>query len=240
MAIKSSGPLALYNDIGRYFGVAASNVSLRNLSSRAGKGTPDAMSEFYGYGVVPPPVAPPPVFIPPPPVRPPTAPPPVRPPTVPPPVRPPVAQPPIAPPPVVPPPVRPPQAPPPVVPPPVRPPTAPPVAPPVRPPVRPPVQPPVAPPPPPVAPPPTPIVVCNQLLMSASGYAQSATACGARANTRRRSNSLGFGPSPGDTIYTDVSCSSRLRGNGLWYFELEGTSAIRINTDGTVDDQRFC
>ena len=148
MAIKSSGALYLYNDIGRYFGRPQSNVGLRYLSSRAGKGTPDAMSEFYGYGggtppppppVVPPPppVAPPPVFVPPPPVAP--VPPPVAPPptTIPP---PPVAPPPVAPPPVAPPPVAPPLvAPPPVAPPPVAP---PPVAP-----------PPVA--PPPVAPPPT-------------------------------------------------------------------------------------
>lgn len=108
MAIKSSGPLALYNDIGRFFGVSRSNVSLRAMSSRAGKGTPDAMSEFYGYGV-PPPVAPPPVR---PPVRPPTAPPRVPPPRRPPVFIPPPAAPPAPFPPFVPPPRRPPQPPP--------------------------------------------------------------------------------------------------------------------------------
>jgi hypothetical protein len=46
MALQSSGPISI-NDIRRELGT--SNSSLRALSAQAGKGTPDAMSEFYGY-----------------------------------------------------------------------------------------------------------------------------------------------------------------------------------------------
>ena len=50
MAIKSSGQLSLGGDIGPEFGVSpGSTISLRGMSSAAGFGTPDAMSEFYGY-----------------------------------------------------------------------------------------------------------------------------------------------------------------------------------------------
>jgi hypothetical protein len=49
MPIKSSGQLSLRNDIRPEFGASTSNISLRNLSSRAGFSTPDAMSEFYGF-----------------------------------------------------------------------------------------------------------------------------------------------------------------------------------------------
>ena len=77
MAIKSSGPLYLYLDIGRYFGRSASNVSLRSLSSAAGKSTPDYMSEFYGYssGPTPTPIATNPPTPPPSATNPPTPPP---------------------------------------------------------------------------------------------------------------------------------------------------------------------
>lgn len=49
MALQSSGPISI-NDIRRELGTA--NSSLRALSQQAGKGTPDAMSEFYGYSNV--------------------------------------------------------------------------------------------------------------------------------------------------------------------------------------------
>jgi hypothetical protein len=48
MALPSSGQLSL-GDIAGELGVALSNVSLRNMSSTAGKSTPDSMGEFYGY-----------------------------------------------------------------------------------------------------------------------------------------------------------------------------------------------
>jgi hypothetical protein len=48
MALPSSGQLSL-GDIAGELGVALSNVSLRNMSSTAGKSTPDSMAEFYGY-----------------------------------------------------------------------------------------------------------------------------------------------------------------------------------------------
>ena len=46
MALPSSGPLSI-NDIRNALGTG--NGSLRYLSSLAGKSTPDAISEFYGY-----------------------------------------------------------------------------------------------------------------------------------------------------------------------------------------------
>ena len=49
MALQSSGAISI-NDIRTELGTA--DGSLRNLSSAAGKSTPDAMSEFYGYSSV--------------------------------------------------------------------------------------------------------------------------------------------------------------------------------------------
>lgn len=48
MALQASGPISI-NDIRVELGQAQANSSLRTLSSLAGKSTPDAMSEFYGY-----------------------------------------------------------------------------------------------------------------------------------------------------------------------------------------------
>lgn len=48
MALQSSGQISL-NDIKVELGAAATNVSLRSMSSTAGKSSPDAISEFYGY-----------------------------------------------------------------------------------------------------------------------------------------------------------------------------------------------
>ena len=48
MTLVYSGAISL-GAIADEFGSARSNVSLRDRSSAAGKGTPDAMSEFYGY-----------------------------------------------------------------------------------------------------------------------------------------------------------------------------------------------
>jgi len=48
MALPGSGPLS-FSAIAGELGVALSNVSLRNMSSAAGKSTPDSMAEFYGY-----------------------------------------------------------------------------------------------------------------------------------------------------------------------------------------------
>ena len=49
MALQSSGPISI-GDIRTEIG--SSSGSLRTLSAAAGKSTPDAMSEFYGYSSV--------------------------------------------------------------------------------------------------------------------------------------------------------------------------------------------
>lgn len=51
MALQSSGAISI-NDIRVELSQAQANSSLRTLSSLAGKSTPDAMSEFYGYSNV--------------------------------------------------------------------------------------------------------------------------------------------------------------------------------------------
>ena len=51
MALPSSGQLS-FSAIAGELTVSLSNVSLRSMSNTAGKSTPDAVSEFYGYGVV--------------------------------------------------------------------------------------------------------------------------------------------------------------------------------------------
>ena len=48
MALQSSGAISI-NDIRVELGQGQANSSLRTLSSIAGKSTPDAMSEFYGF-----------------------------------------------------------------------------------------------------------------------------------------------------------------------------------------------
>lgn len=51
MALPSSGQLSL-GDIAGELGVSLSSVSLRSMSSTAGFSTPDAVTDFYGYGTV--------------------------------------------------------------------------------------------------------------------------------------------------------------------------------------------
>ena len=51
MALPGSGQLS-FSAIAGELGVSLSNVSLRSMSSTAGKSTPDAVSEFYGYGAI--------------------------------------------------------------------------------------------------------------------------------------------------------------------------------------------
>lgn len=56
MALQSSGAISISqirNEQVNYGGFG-STYSLRSLSSNAGKGTPDSMSEFYGYSASPP------------------------------------------------------------------------------------------------------------------------------------------------------------------------------------------
>ena len=48
MALQSSGQISL-NDIKTELGAASTDVSLRAMSNTAGKASPDAISEFYGY-----------------------------------------------------------------------------------------------------------------------------------------------------------------------------------------------
>ena len=51
MALQTSGAISIDN-IRTELGQAQANSSLRSLSSLAGKSTPDAMGEFYGYSAV--------------------------------------------------------------------------------------------------------------------------------------------------------------------------------------------
>lgn len=51
MALPGSGQLSL-GDIAGELTISLSNVSLRSMSSTAGKSTPDAVSEFYGYSAI--------------------------------------------------------------------------------------------------------------------------------------------------------------------------------------------
>jgi hypothetical protein len=48
MALQGSGAISI-NDIRVELGQGQANSSLRSLSNLAGKSTPDAMSEFYGF-----------------------------------------------------------------------------------------------------------------------------------------------------------------------------------------------
>lgn len=52
MAVKTSGQLSLRYDIAAEVDGSTSNIRLRSLSSAAGFGTPDRMSEFYGYSAI--------------------------------------------------------------------------------------------------------------------------------------------------------------------------------------------
>ena len=52
MPLVSSGQISL-NDIKTELSAASTNVSLRSMSSTAGKTSPDLMSEFYGYSAGP-------------------------------------------------------------------------------------------------------------------------------------------------------------------------------------------
>lgn len=49
MALQSSGAISLSQIRNEMVAAGNSSYSLRSLSATAGKGTPDAMSEFYGY-----------------------------------------------------------------------------------------------------------------------------------------------------------------------------------------------
>lgn len=56
MALQSSGAISISEIRNEQVnnGGMSSTYSLRGLSSNAGYGTPDAMSEFYGYSAAPP------------------------------------------------------------------------------------------------------------------------------------------------------------------------------------------
>ena len=53
MALPSSGNPLSFSQIRTELSAASTNVSLRSMSSTAGKSTPDAVSEFYGYSSIP-------------------------------------------------------------------------------------------------------------------------------------------------------------------------------------------
>ena len=80
---------------------------------------------------------------------------------------------------------------------------------------------------------------CNQFFSSTSGYSTSAAACSATAPTRRRHDGSGFEPTIGDTVYSNVDCSSTFNGGGNWYKTGDG-AAIQIGPTGIVVDEVFC
>lgn len=53
MALPSAGNPLSFSQIRTELSAASTNVSLRSMSSTAGKSTPDAVSEFYGYSNIP-------------------------------------------------------------------------------------------------------------------------------------------------------------------------------------------
>ena len=53
MALPSVGNPLSFSQIRTELSAASTNVSLRSMSSTAGKSTPDAVSEFYGYSNIP-------------------------------------------------------------------------------------------------------------------------------------------------------------------------------------------
>lgn len=53
MALPSAGNPLSFSQIRTELSAASTNVSLRSMSSTAGKTTPDAVSEFYGYSNIP-------------------------------------------------------------------------------------------------------------------------------------------------------------------------------------------
>ena len=53
MALPSIGNPLSFSQIRTELSAASTNVSLRSMSSTAGKSTPDAVSEFYGYSNIP-------------------------------------------------------------------------------------------------------------------------------------------------------------------------------------------
>lgn len=53
MALPSAGNPLSFSQIRTELSAASTNVSLRSMSNTAGKSTPDAVSEFYGYSSIP-------------------------------------------------------------------------------------------------------------------------------------------------------------------------------------------
>lgn len=53
MPLQASGQIS-FSNIATELDLASSNLSLRSMSSTAGKSVPDAVSEFYGFAVTPP------------------------------------------------------------------------------------------------------------------------------------------------------------------------------------------
>ena len=76
--------------------------------------------------------------------------------------------------------------------------------------------------------------------MSTTGVGSSGTACGGSSPTRRRHNGLSSEPEIGDTIFTEITCTTTFNGGNLWFFVAADTSAIQINSSGTVIDKEFC
>jgi len=82
---------------------------------------------------------------------------------------------------------------------------------------------------------------CTAVLLQEFGSATSSAACsGASATDTRGHNGSGTYPEIGDTIYARDTCAATFNGGNLWYFVGGDTSAIFINTSGTVVNKVNC
>ena len=88
---------------------------------------------------------------------------------------------------------------------------------------------------------PTPTIACTGIDMQTVGSATSGAACsGASSDSRRRHDGALPEPGIGDTIFSNIDCSTTFAGGDLWYYVLEDTSAIQVGNDGVVIDKVIC
>lgn len=87
----------------------------------------------------------------------------------------------------------------------------------------------------------TPGVACTSIDMQTVGSSTSTGACnnGTSGSRRRHDGALPY-PGIGDTIFSDINCSTTFDGGGLWYFVDNDTSAIQVGPTGIVMDKVIC
>jgi hypothetical protein len=77
--------------------------------------------------------------------------------------------------------------------------------------------------------------------MQTTGSGSSSAACdNGTSGSRRRHNGSGSAPGIGDTIFTGLTCTTTFNGGSLWFFVLQDTSAIQVNSSGVVIDKAEC